>query len=59
MKLEFAGQIFDKSKNIRFYKNPSVWCRDVQRRRTEGHTHTHTHTHNEANSHISEFWDKA
>jgi len=38
IKSEFSRQVFDKSSNIRFYKNPSGWRRVVARRRTDRQT---------------------
>jgi len=36
MKLEFSRQIFEKSMNIKFHKNPSIGSRIVPCRRTDG-----------------------
>jgi len=38
MKLEFSGQILEKSWNIKFHKNPSSDSRDVPWGRTDEET---------------------
>jgi hypothetical protein len=50
MKLEFSGQIFEKSLNIKFHENTSIGSR-VRYGRTDWH--------DEANSHFSQFCESA
>jgi len=38
MQLEFSGQIFEKSSNIKFHENPSSGSKDVPCGQTDGPT---------------------
>jgi len=51
IKLEFSGQNFEKSSNVKFDENPSSQSRVVPCRQTD--------RHDEANSHFSQFCEKA
>jgi len=51
MKLEFSGQVFEESSNIKFHENPSNGSRVVPCGRTDGHE--------EANSHFLQFCERA
>jgi len=42
MKLEFPGQILEKSSNIKFHENPSSWSRYVQCGQTDRHDATNS-----------------
>ena len=54
MKFEFSQQIFEKSPNIKFHKNPSSGSRGVAWGRADGQTDTH----DEANSRFSQILRK-
>jgi hypothetical protein len=51
MKFEFPSQIFENSSNIKFHENPSSGSRTVPCGRTD--------RHDEANSHFSQFCERA
>ena len=51
MKLEFSRHIFEKSSSIKFHQNPASGSRVVPCGRKDGH--------DEANSHFSQFCERA
>ena len=55
MKIEFSRQIFQKRSNIKFHQNPSNGSRVLLRERKDGRTDEH----DEANSRVSQFYERA